>query len=66
MKIEKFINWIQSDVFNNPNICFEMIKMIIDEFEQCLSKKEKIRWNKDIEVIREFSLTLIKDSIIEN
>ena len=72
MKLEKFIKWIQFNLLNYPDISFKTVKMFMDKFEKCLSNRERIRWQTQIQIIREFSLiqitldTFVKDTIAEN
>ena len=72
MKLEKFFKWIQFNLVNYPDISFKTVKMFIDKFYDCLSKKEKERWKLQYQIISEFSLKQIsldsfvsKDKIIK-
>lgn len=55
MKIEKFLDWIQKNLLNYPNIDFKTVKMFIDKFYCCLSKREQDRYNISIQMIREYT-----------
>ena len=72
MKIEKFLKWIQFNLFNYPDISFKTVKIFIDKFYDCLSKKEKERWKLQYQIISEISLkqislnTFIQEVIAEN
>lgn len=59
MKIERFLKWIQNKLINYPDIDFSTVKMFIQEFNKCLSKKERERWQVPIQLIQEFSLKQI-------
>jgi len=72
MKIEKFLTWIQFKLLNYPDISFKTVKMFIDKFYACLSKREKERWQLQYQIISEFSLkqvsldTFVQEVIAEN
>lgn len=72
MKIEKFLNWIQDKLLNYPDISFFTVKMFIDRFFRCLSKREQERYSLQIQMIREYTLkqisidSFVKDIVIEN
>lgn len=55
MKIDRFLNWIQDQMLNYPDICFKTLKMFMDKFYACLSTKQQKRWSIEIEMIREFT-----------
>ena len=65
MKIEKFLKIVQQKLLNYPDINFITLKLFIQEFYNCLSEKEQIRYITDCQIINEFSLKQISiDSII--
>ena len=67
MKLEKFFKWIQFNLLNYPDISFKTVKMFIDKFYDCLSKKEKERWKLQYQIISEFSLKHISlDTVVQN
>lgn len=72
MKIQKFLIRIQENLLYTPNISIITVKLFIQEFTNCLSKKEKERWQTHIQLINEFSLKqitiddYIHNSLIEN
>ena len=72
MKIEKFLKYIQNKLLNYPDISFITIKLFIQEFYECLSNKEQIRYMTDCQLISEFSLkqisidTIVNQSKVEN
>lgn len=67
MKIEKFLIRIQKNLLYTPNISIITVKLFIQEFANCLSKKEKERWITHIQLINEFSLKQITiDDYIHN
>ena len=59
MKIEKFLKYIQNKLLNYPDISFETVKLFIQEFYNCLSDKQKIRYITECQLISEFSLKRI-------
>lgn len=56
MKIEKFLNYIQDKLLNYTDIDFKTVKLIINKFNECLSKKEQERCSLQIQIIKEFFL----------
>lgn len=72
MKIEKFLNWIQDNLLNYPDISFFTVKMFIDKFYDCLSVKEKKRNILHLQMIKEYTLkqisidSFVKDIVVEN
>ena len=66
MKIEKFLKYIQHKLLNYPDINFITVKLFIQEFYNCLSKKEQIRYITECQLINEFTLKQISiDSFIQ-
>jgi len=55
VKIERFLNWIQDNLLNYPDIDFKTVKMFVQKFNECLSIKERERWSLSIQLINEFS-----------
>jgi len=65
MKIEKFLKYIQHKLLNYPDINFITVKLFIQEFYNCLSEKEQIRYITECQLINEFSLKQISlDTVI--
>lgn len=71
MKTEKFLNWILDKLLNYPDVSISTVRMFIDKFNICLSKREKERFSLKIQLIQEFTLqqisldSFVKDSKIE-
>jgi hypothetical protein len=59
MKIEKFFYWIQNQLINYPDIHLKTVKIFVDKFYCCLSKKEKERFRLHYQIISEISLKQI-------
>lgn len=67
MKIEKFLNWILDKMLNYPDISFCTVKIFIDKFNSCLSKRERERWCLPIQMIKEFTSKQITiDTFVNN
>ena len=67
MKIEKFLNWILNKMLNYPDINFCTVKIFIDKFNTCLSKRERERWCLSIQMIKEFTSKQITiDTFVNN
>lgn len=67
MKIEKFLNWILDKMLNYPDISFCTVKIFIDKFNSCLSKRERERWILPIQMIKEFTSKQITiDSFVQD
>ena len=66
MKIQKFLENIQYQLLNRPNINLDTLKLIFNELKNCLSDKELKRWNKDITLILELSTKQISLDILAN
>jgi len=69
MKIQKFLIWIQSTLMNYPDISFTTIKLFIQEFRNCLSKRELHSFNNLVllQAINELTLKQISiDTTISN
>lgn len=67
MKIEKFLKTVQHKLLNYPDINLITLKLFIQEFYNCLSKKEQIRFMTDCQIINELtSKQLSLDSIVNN
>jgi len=65
VKIERFLNSVQKELLNYPDINFPTLKLFIDKFTNCLSKNEQKRWNISIQMISEITLKQITiDSFI--
>lgn len=55
MKIEKFLNCVQSKLLYHADIDFPTLKLFLDKFVKHLSKREYTRWQITIEIIMEFT-----------
>lgn len=72
MKIEKFLKYIQHTLLNYPDISFLTVKLFIQKFHECLSKKEQIRYMDNCQIISELTLkqisidTIVNQSKVEN
>lgn len=66
MKIQKFLENIQIELLNRPNIDLNTLKLIFYEFQNCLSNKELNRWNKDLNLILELSTKQISLDLLAN
>lgn len=66
MKIQKFLENIQIELLNRPNIDLNTLRLIFYEFQDCLSDKEQKRWNNDLNLILELSTKQISLDILAN
>lgn len=55
MKIEKFLECVQTKMLNYPDVHFRTLKLFFDNFVKCLSKRERERWMISLQMITEFS-----------
>lgn len=67
MKIQKHLIWIQKKLLNYPDIDFQTVKMIIDNFKKCM-RDDEIKINSLIlQTISELTLKQISlDSFVSN
>ncbi len=67
MKIEKFLTCVQTEILNRPEVDFPTLKLFMNKFSKCLSKRELDRWHLSLQMIMEFtSKQLTIDEISTN
>lgn len=55
MKIERFLDWVQKQLLYYPDVSLQTVKLFINRFSECLSKKEHEQHWLAIKIIMEFS-----------
>jgi len=63
VKIEKFLTCVLTELAYYPDINLRTLKIMMDKFRKCLSKREKERWQLSLDMIN--LLTTKQKSIIE-
>ena len=66
MKIERFLDWIQDNLLNYPDIDFATVKMFTDRFSSCLSPLEREKHRLRLQMIDNMTSTQITlDRIVQ-
>ena len=55
MKLQRFLDCVQTELLNRPEVHIPTLKLFISKFNKCLSKNERERNELQIQMIMEFT-----------